>query len=62
MSLNPIQMPINEPAPGKGRSQCQEFVDYYGSPGIQHIALHTSDIVGVVRHFDLFVSDFNFHS
>ena len=34
-----IKMPINEPAPGKKKSQIQEFVDFYGSAGVQHIAL-----------------------
>lgn len=34
-----IKMPINEPAPGKRKSQIQEYVDYYGGAGVQHIAL-----------------------
>lgn len=40
-----IKMPINEPAPGKKKSQIQEYVDYYGGAGIQHIALNTNDII-----------------
>ncbi|CAF4357985.1 unnamed protein product, partial [Rotaria magnacalcarata] len=40
-----IKMPINEPASGSRKSQIQEFVDYYGSAGVQHIALNTSDIL-----------------
>ncbi|MGH0153644.1 UNVERIFIED_CONTAM: hypothetical protein FKN15_052378 [Acipenser sinensis] len=40
-----IKMPINEPAPGKKKSQIQEYVDYYGGPGVQHIALNTSNII-----------------
>ncbi|XP_067866352.1 4-hydroxyphenylpyruvate dioxygenase [Heterodontus francisci] len=40
-----IKMPINEPAAGKKKSQIQEYVDYYGGPGVQHIALNTSDII-----------------
>ncbi|XP_026575236.1 4-hydroxyphenylpyruvate dioxygenase [Pseudonaja textilis] len=40
-----IKMPINEPAMGKKKSQIQEYVDYYGGPGVQHIALNTSDII-----------------
>lgn len=40
-----IKMPINEPAKGEKKSQIQEFVDYYGSSGVQHIALNTSDIL-----------------
>lgn len=41
-------MPINEPAPGKRKSQIQEYVDYYGDSGVQHIALNTDDIIGAV--------------
>lgn len=44
-----IKMPINEPALGKRKSQIQEYIDYYGTPGVQHIALNTSDIVTAVR-------------
>nr|NP_001104220.1 uncharacterized protein LOC100126650 [Xenopus laevis]AAI53802.1 LOC100126650 protein [Xenopus laevis] len=40
-----IKMPINEPAPGKKKSQIQEYVDYYGGAGVQHIALRTDDIL-----------------
>lgn len=43
-----VKMPINEPAEGRRKSQIQEFVDYYGGGGIQHLALTTSDIVGTV--------------
>ena len=34
-------MPINEPANGKKKSQIQEYVEYYGGSGVQHIALNT---------------------
>lgn len=44
-----IKIPINEPAQGLRKSQIQEFVDYHGEGGIQHIALNTSDIVESVR-------------
>lgn len=40
-----IKMPINEPAPGKRKSQIQEYVDYYGSAGVQHIAIRTENII-----------------
>jgi len=43
-----VKMPINEPAPGKKRSQIQEYVEYYGGAGVQHIALNTSDIITAV--------------
>ena len=45
-----VKIPINEPAPGKKRSQIQEFVEYYGGPGIQHIALNTGDIIKAVKN------------
>ncbi|KAG8590088.1 hypothetical protein GDO81_006628 [Engystomops pustulosus] len=45
-----IKMPINEPAPGKKKSQIQEYVDYYGGAGVQHIALNTSDIIKAVKN------------
>lgn len=45
-----IKMPINEPAPGKRKSQIQEYVDYYGTPGVQHIALNTSDIISAITN------------
>uniref|UniRef100_A0A3B3QJX6 4-hydroxyphenylpyruvate dioxygenase n=1 Tax=Paramormyrops kingsleyae TaxID=1676925 RepID=A0A3B3QJX6_9TELE len=40
-----VKMPINEPALGKRKSQIQEYVEYYGGPGVQHIAMNTSDII-----------------
>ncbi|XP_055855228.1 4-hydroxyphenylpyruvate dioxygenase [Episyrphus balteatus] len=45
-----VKIPINEPANGKKKSQIQEFVDYYGGAGVQHIALNTDDIVGAIRN------------
>ena len=44
----PIKMPINEPAPGKRKSQIEEYVEFYGGSGVQHIALRTTDIIGAV--------------
>jgi 4-hydroxyphenylpyruvate dioxygenase len=43
-----VVMPINEPAEGRRKSQIEEYLDYYGSPGVQHIALRTNDIVATV--------------
>ena len=43
-----ITFPINEPAQGLKASQIQEYLDYYHGPGVQHIALHTDDIVSSV--------------
>ena len=44
-----IKFPINEPASGKKKSQIEEYLDFYGSPGVQHIAMATDDIVTTVR-------------
>jgi 4-hydroxyphenylpyruvate dioxygenase len=44
-----IKFPINEPAKSRRRSQIEEFLDYYGGPGVQHIALATGDIVASVK-------------
>ncbi|KAL5257329.1 hypothetical protein ACHWQZ_G012305 [Mnemiopsis leidyi] len=40
-----VKMPINEPAPGKRKSQIQEYVDYNGGAGVQHIAMRSNDII-----------------
>ncbi|CAI7588525.1 unnamed protein product [Penicillium bialowiezense] len=40
-----VKMPINEPAKGKKQSQIEEYVDFYNGAGVQHIALHTDDII-----------------
>ncbi|XP_029037094.1 4-hydroxyphenylpyruvate dioxygenase [Osmia bicornis bicornis] len=45
-----VKMPINEPAPGKKRSQIQEYVEYYGGAGVQHIALNTNDIITAIQN------------
>jgi 4-hydroxyphenylpyruvate dioxygenase len=45
-----VKMPINEPAVGKRKSQIQEYCDYYGGPGVQHIALKTDDIISAVTN------------
>ncbi len=44
-----IKMPINEPAPGKRKSQIQEYVDYYSGAGVQHIAMATLDIITTIK-------------
>ncbi|MEC8556055.1 MAG: 4-hydroxyphenylpyruvate dioxygenase [Planctomycetota bacterium] len=43
-----VKFPINEPAEGRRKSQIQEYLDYYGGPGVQHIALTTGDIIKTV--------------
>ena len=43
-----IKMPINEPAKGKKKSQIQEYVEYHGGAGVQHIALRTNNIINAI--------------
>ncbi|KAK3217145.1 hypothetical protein GRF29_1g2092161 [Pseudopithomyces chartarum] len=45
-----VKMPINEPAHGKKQSQIEEYVDFYGGPGVQHIALRTDNIVKAITN------------
>jgi 4-hydroxyphenylpyruvate dioxygenase len=43
-----IKFPLNEPAQGKRKSQIDEYLEFYGGPGVQHIAIATDDIVQTV--------------
>jgi len=43
-----IKFPINEPADGIKKSQIEEYLDFYGGAGCQHIAVATDDIVFTV--------------
>ena len=45
-----IKFPINEPAQGRRKSQIEEYLEFYRGPGVQHIALNTSDIITTVRN------------
>ncbi|MBK8417577.1 MAG: 4-hydroxyphenylpyruvate dioxygenase [Anaerolineales bacterium] len=44
-----VKFPINEPAEGKRKSQIEEYLDYYLTPGAQHIAIITGDILDTVE-------------
>jgi 4-hydroxyphenylpyruvate dioxygenase len=43
-----VKFPLNEPAVGRRKSQIDEFLEFYGGPGAQHIALATGDILASV--------------
>jgi len=43
-----VKFPLNEPAVGKKCSQIDEYLQFYGGPGVQHLALATEDILGTV--------------
>jgi 4-hydroxyphenylpyruvate dioxygenase len=43
-----VKFPLNEPAQGKRKSQIDEYLEYYQSPGVQHLALATPDICETV--------------
>ena len=44
-----VKLPINEPAEGARKSQIDEYLEFYGGPGVQHIAVSTTDIVRCVE-------------
>jgi 4-hydroxyphenylpyruvate dioxygenase len=44
-----IKFPINEPAEGKRKSQIEEYLEFFGGPGVQHVALQSEDIVRTVE-------------
>jgi len=43
-----VKFPLNEPAHGKKKSQIDEYLEFYGGPGAQHVALATNDILATV--------------
>lgn len=43
-----VKFPINEPAEGKKKSQIEEYLDFYGGPGVQHVAIATNNIIQTV--------------
>jgi 4-hydroxyphenylpyruvate dioxygenase len=43
-----VKFPLNEPAVSKRKSQIDEYLEFYGGPGAQHIALATGDILRTV--------------
>ena len=42
-------IPGYEPVDGKHKSQIEEYLDFYLTPGVQHLALSTGDILGAVE-------------
>lgn len=44
-----VKFPINEPAEGAKKSQIEEFLDFYGGPGVQHVAVATNNIIETVK-------------
>jgi 4-hydroxyphenylpyruvate dioxygenase len=44
-----IKFPINEPAEGKRKSQIEEYLEFNHGPGVQHVALTTTNIVQTVE-------------
>ncbi|MFF0519577.1 4-hydroxyphenylpyruvate dioxygenase [Actinomadura nitritigenes] len=43
-----VKFPLNEPAESRRKSQIDEYLEFYGGPGVQHIALATNDILASV--------------
>ncbi len=48
-----VKFPLNEPAVGRRRSQIDEYLEFYGGPGVQHVALATGDIVDSVMRMGI---------
>jgi 4-hydroxyphenylpyruvate dioxygenase len=44
-----VKFPLNEPAPGKRKSQIEEYLEAYQGPGVQHIALQVNDVLTSVE-------------
>src|SRR4029078_13263930 len=40
-----VKFPLNEPSPGKRKSQIDEYLEFFAGPVCQHIALATNDIL-----------------
>jgi 4-hydroxyphenylpyruvate dioxygenase len=43
-----VKFPINEPAPGRRKSQIDEYLEAYQGAGVQHIALLVADVLSTV--------------
>lgn len=43
-----VKFPINEPAEGRRKSQIEEYLEFYGGPGVQHVAMATHDMIDTV--------------
>src|SRR5204863_7405229 len=43
-----VKFPINEPAPGRKKSQIDEYLEWYAAPGVQHVALLSVDVIDIV--------------
>lgn len=43
-----VKFPINEPAEGKKKSQIDEYLEFFGGAGVQHVAIRTENIVDTV--------------
>ena len=43
-----VKFPLNEPAVSRRKSQIDEYLEFYGGPGAQHVAIATNDIIASV--------------
>jgi 4-hydroxyphenylpyruvate dioxygenase len=43
-----VKFPLNEPAVSQRKSQIDEYLEFYGGPGAQHVAVATNDILAGV--------------
>lgn len=54
-----LKMPLNEPVTSHFRGQIEEFYDYFGGAGVQHIAFSTPDIIATVSQLKQRGVEFN---
>ncbi|XP_013382993.1 4-hydroxyphenylpyruvate dioxygenase-like protein isoform X2 [Lingula anatina] len=43
--VNSLKIVVAEPLPGQGPNQVETFLEQHDGPGVQHIGLHTGDII-----------------
>jgi len=53
-----VRMPINEPAQGIKKSQIEEYVDFNSGPGVQHVAMSSTDIISTIQQLVANGADF----
>jgi 4-hydroxyphenylpyruvate dioxygenase len=51
-STEQIKFVLIEPLPGKRKSQIEEFLTFHQGPGVQHMALHTQDILSTIEQLE----------
>lgn len=53
-----IKLTLVEPARGRRKSQVEEYIEFYGGAGVQHVALLSEDIIKTVKELRAAGNDF----